>query len=373
MKNEPLFEIFLQATPGLEVVLRDEAVEAGFRKPKATAGGVRFRGRWSDVWRANLVLRGASRVLVRIAAFQAMHLTQLEKLASELPWNRYLRADVPVRVEVTTRRSKIYHAGAARERVERALGSRGLALSEDAAVSVRVRIEENQCVFSLDTSGELLHKRGYKEAVAKAPMRETLAALFLRAAGFDGAEPVLDPMCGSGTFVIEAAEMAAGLAPGRARSFAFEHLATFDADAWAEIQAELETKTVSNKGKTRFIGSDRNAGAIDAARANAARAGVLEQTNFDVRSVGDLERPEGPAGLVIVNPPYGARIGDKRGLFALHSALGQRLKEHFQGWRVGIVTTEESLARATGLPFEPPGPPVAHGGLKVRLYQTKPL
>lgn len=369
MQNAPLFEIFLQATPGLELALRDEAAAAGFRKPKAMAGGVRFRGRWADVWRANLVLRGASRVLVRVAGFQAMHLTQLEKLAADIPWGKYLRTDEPVRVEAVTRRSKIYHAGAAQERVEKALAAHGIPVDREAEVSVRLRIEENQCVVSLDTSGELLHKRGYKEAVGKAPMRETLAALFLRAAGFDGEEPVLDPMCGSGTFVIEAAEMAMRLAPGRARSFAFEKLATFEADAWVGIKDNI----VSNTAKNRYFGSDRNAGAIAAAEANAARAGVADCTDFKVASVSELERPDGPAGLVIVNPPYGARIGDKRGLYALHGALGQTLKERFQGWRVGIVTTEETLARATGLPFEQPGPPVAHGGLKVRLYQTKPL
>lgn len=369
MKNEPLFEIFLQATPGLEVALRDEALAVGFRKAKATAGGVRFRGRWSDVWRANLMLRGASRVLVRIAGFQAIHLTQLEKLAGEIPWNRYLRSGIPVRVEVSTRRSKIYHAGAAQERMERALVACGFAVDQEAEISVRLRIEENQCVVSLDSSGELLHKRGYKSAVGKAPMRETLAALFLRAAGFDGKEPVLDPMCGSGTFVIEAAEMAMGLAPGRARSFAFEKLATFDADAWGEIVS----KTVSNKAESSYFGSDRNAGAIEAAEANAERAGVSDCTHFSVGSVSDLQRPEGPAGLVIANPPYGTRIGDRRGLQALHGALGKTLKERFGGWRVAIVTTEESLARATGLPFQPPGPLVAHGGLKVRLYQTNPL
>ncbi|MCW9043998.1 MAG: class I SAM-dependent RNA methyltransferase [Pseudopelagicola sp.] len=369
MNNEPLFEIFLQTTPGLEIVLRDEALAAGFRKPKAMPGGVRLRGNWRDVWRANLVLRGASRVLARIAGFQAMHLTQLEKLASEIPWVKYLSADFPVRVEVSTRGSKIYHAGAARERVERALAANGMAVDREADVSVRLRIEDNQCVFSLDTSGDLLHKRGYKEAVAKAPMRETLAPLFLRAAGYDGQEPVLDPMCGSGTFVIEAAEMAMGLAPGRARRFAFEKLATFDPDAWAELVSNI----VSNKAKNTYFGSDRNAGAIAAAQANAARAGVSVCTVFRAGPVSELQRPEGPAGLVMANPPYGTRIGDKRGLYALHGALGQTLKERFQGWRVAIVTTEESLARATGLPFQPAGPQVPHGGLKVRLYQTNPL
>lgn len=369
MNNEPLFEIFVQAPPGLEVVLRDEALAAGFRKPKATDGGIRFRGRWSDVWRANLLLRGASRVLVRIADFQVMHLNQLEKAAADILWAKYFDGNEPVSVEVSTRRSKIYHAGAARERVERALVGAGIPVDREAELSVRVRLDNNQCTLSLDTSGELLHKRGYKAAVGKAPMRETLASLFLRAAGFDGREPVVDPMCGSGSFVIEAAETAMGLAPGRARRFAFEKLATFDPEAWSEIVS----KTVSNKAKNRYFGSDRNAGAIAAAKANSERAGVAECTSFAVGSVSDLQRPEGPPGLVIANPPYGIRIGDKGGLYALHGALGRRLKEQFQGWRVAVVTTEESLARSTGLPFEPPGPPVPHGGLKVRLYQTKPL
>lgn len=370
MQSDATFEIFLQGTPGLELVLRDEAMALGFRKPKAMPGGVRFRGRWTDVWRANLELRGASRVLARVGAFQAMHLSQLEKKAGELPWGRYLLSSEPLRVEVTTKRSKIYHAGAAIERIERALaGAVGVEIDREAELCLRVRIEENQCVFSIDTSGELLHKRGYKQSVGKAPMRETLAALFLRAAGFNGCEPVFDPMCGSGTFVIEAAEMAMGLKPGRSRRFAFERLATFDANAWAQMRGKTDTVSPQN----RFFGSDRNAGAIEAARANAERSGVERCTSFNRTSAGEITRPEGPPGLVIVNPPYGTRIGDMKGLFGLHAALGRALKERFGGWRVAIITTEAKLAHATGLPFHPPGPPVAHGGLKVRLYQSEIL
>jgi len=180
---------------------------------------------------------------------------------------------------------------------------------------------------------------------------------------------VLDPMCGSGTFVIEAAEVAAGLAPGRSRSFAFEHLASFDPDAWEGMRQSIPVQDVDQ----RFLGSDRDAGAIRMALANAERAGVAGLTAFDCRSVSDLLRPEGPPGLVIVNPPYGTRIGNPKLLLSVHGALGRALKERFSGWRVALVTSEPKFAHATGLPLQPPGPPIAHGGLRVKLYQTAPL
>ncbi|MGB3553966.1 MAG: class I SAM-dependent RNA methyltransferase [Jannaschia sp.] len=362
------FEIFLMAPPGLEPLLADEARRAGFADPRAVPGGVTTTGGWADVWRANLCLRGAGRVTAQIGAFRAFHLAQLDKRARRFDWGAVLRPDVPLRVEVATnRRSKIYHAGAAKQRIETALAEElGAPLAADAELCVRARIDDNLVVLSVDTSGEPLHRRGFKEAVGKAPMRETMAAMFLRACGYDGSEPVLDPMCGSGTFVIEAAEIAAGLAPGRARGFAFERLATFDADTWTAMR----DRPARPLPPLRFHGSDRDAGVFAMARANAQRAGIAEICAFEKRSVGDLHPPEGPPGLVIVNPPYGGRIGDKKPLYGLHGALGEVLRTRFAGWRVGIVTSEGSLARATGLPFVEEGPPVAHGGLRVRLYRT---
>ncbi|MDE4174509.1 class I SAM-dependent RNA methyltransferase [Phaeobacter sp. PT47_59] len=379
MTDTETFEIFLTVAPGLEQMLLAEVRDLQFADPKAVPGGVIVTGGWTDVWRANLCLRGAARVLARIGEFRAFHLAQLDKRARKFPWSDVLRADVPVRVEVATnKKSKIYHAGAAAQRIERALAEElGVTIvppnateaQSSASVTLKCRIEDNLCVFSVDTSGEGLHKRGHKSAVGKAPMRETLAALFLRQCGYDGTETVVDPMCGSGTFVIEAAEMALGLMPGRSRSFAFEHLATFDAKAWEEMRA------ASSTGQTAvtFYGSDRNAGAVEMATANAARAGVEGCTAFSQQAVSDLQPPEGAPGLVIVNPPYGARIGNKKLLFALYGALGKTLKERFSGWRVGIVTSDAALAKATELPFLPNGAPVAHGGLKIRLYRTDPL
>jgi putative N6-adenine-specific DNA methylase len=368
------FEIFLATAPGLEPLLADEARGLGFAEVAEGAGGVTITGGWPEVWRANLHCRGATRVLARIAQFRALHVAQLDKRARRVPWAEVLRPDVPVRVEATTRASRIYHAGAAKARVARAIAEDlGAPIVEGAAedaVAVRVRLEDDLCTLSVDTSGAPLHRRGFKQAVGKAPLRETMAALFLRACGHDGAEPVLDPMCGSGTFVIEAAEIAAGLAPGRARGFAFEHLARFDAEAWAALRGPPAGPA---PGPPRAFGRDRDAGAIRAAQANAERAGVAEATDFARGAISDLERPDGPPGLVMVNPPYGGRIGKRGPLHGLHAALGEVLRARFSGWRVGLVTADPGLARATGLPFGPPGPPVPHGSLKIRLFRAEAL
>ena len=365
------FEIFMVATPGFEESLLAEALENGFSEPRITQGGVTFNGSWEDVWRANLTMRGATRVLARIGNFMAFHLAQLDKRARKFPWGDVLRADVPVRVEVSTsKKSKIYHAGAATQRIETALQEdHAITVSPDAQVVVKVRIDDNRVTISVDTSGESLHKRGHKEAVGKAPMRETLAALMLRDCGYSGSEPVLDPMCGSGTFLIEAAEIASGLHPGRTRNFAFQQLATFDAGRWSILRRAGETHAPAQ----HFHGSDRDAGAVRMSTANARKAGVADYITFQNLSVNDVKRPDGPPGLVICNPPYGARIGNQKLLYGVYAGMGDMLKSEFKGWRVGIVTNDPSLAKATGLPFKPKGAPIPHGGLKVWLFQTRAL
>ncbi|WP_297110539.1 class I SAM-dependent RNA methyltransferase [uncultured Devosia sp.] len=362
------FEIYLVATPGLEAPLRDEALAAGFPDATTTDGGVAFMGTWTDVWRANLILRGATRVLARMASFRAMHLAQLDKRARKLPWADWLRTNMPVHVEASCKRSRIYHAGAAAQRVATAIREElGAPIAEDAALRIMVRIEDDLVTISIDTTGESLHKRGFKEGVAKAPMRETMAAMFLRQCGYSGTEPVLDPMCGSGTFVIEAAEIALGLYPGRGRDFAFEHLVSFDPGNWADLRKSKDLTPTA----LRFFGSDRDPGAIRMARANAERSGVADVTRFEQLAIEDLVPPDGPTGLVIINPPYGTRIGQKGPLIGLHRTLGTVLKSRFAGWRVGIVTADRQLAEATGLAFEPALPPVLHGGIRVGLYRAK--
>lgn len=371
--------IFLATNPGIEAVLAEEARALGFADPHAVPGGVDIRGTWPDVWRANLALRCASRVTARFAEFRALHLAQLDKRARRVPWADVLRRDVPFRVEATCRVSRIYHSGAAAERVERAIIEElGAPLSPDAQVVVRVRIEDDLCTLSVDTSGELLHKRGFKVAVAKAPLRETLAAAFLRMCEFDGRETILDPMCGSGTFVIEAAEIARGLLPGRERSYAFESLASFHSQDYADLRAAAMAQaarglSANDQTAIRFHGFDRDAGAIRMSLENAARAGVDSLTAFEACDIAELQPPPGPPGLVVVNPPYGERIGDKGDVAGLYRTLGRTLTARFAGWRVGLVTNDSGLARATGLPFGPASAPVSNGGLRVSLYRTPKL
>ena len=367
-------EIYLATAPGLEHILTAEAQRYGFPAGQTSTGGVSFAGSWQDAWRANLMLRGASHVLVRLGSFRALHLAQLDKRARKFPWHQYLRDDQPVRVEVSCKKSRIYHSKAAAERIERAISEEtGITISADAALCLKVRIADDTVTISVDTSGAPLHKRGHKQAVNKAPMRENLAALLLYACGYTGTEPVIDPMCGSGTFILEAAEIAAGFYPGRTRSFAFEKLRHFDADAWQEMKMTMPKSHAAHN----FYGFDRDSGAVQMSEANAQRASVDHLTHFDRASIGSITRPhfgsDTDCGLVIINPPYGIRIGERKKLFSLYRSIGQTLLGHFGGWRVGIVTYADELAKATGLPYSTKPLPFLHGGTRVKLFQTNPL
>ncbi len=370
MTHRQDFEIFLATAPGLEPLLAAEVRGKGFRQPKAMPGGVAIQGGWPEVWRANLWLRGASQVLARLDSFHVTHMAQLDSRARHVPWASVLRPDVPFRVEVTCHKSRLYHSDAVAQRIATAITQTlGAPHQPEAEVAVRARLDHDRCTISLDTSGEALHRRGYKLAVNPAPLRETMAALFLQACGYTGQEPLLDPMCGSGTFVIEAAEIAARLNPGRNRRFAFEQLATFDAEAWAAMRAVRSARPPAFP----CHGSDRDAGAVQMSLDNAARAGVSGHTEFHRAAISEVTPPPGPPGLVMVNPPYGSRLGEPGKLAPLYSALGQVLATRFHGWRVGLVAAEPALAHATRLPFLPPDAPVPHGGLRVSLYRTVPL
>ncbi|MAI60834.1 MAG: RNA methyltransferase [Micavibrio sp.] len=364
------FEIFLATAPGLEKLLYDEVRGKGFKKVKVVKGGVTFLGGWPEVWRANLWVRGASRVLARIASFQALHLAHIDMRAREIQWNDLFDQNITFRVEASCSKSRIYHSGAAAERIEKAISDTLKARSASKAdITIMARIERDQCTISLDTSGELLHKRGFKTMVNKAPIRENMASLFLQQCGYKGTEPVFDPMCGSGTFVIEAAEIAARLNPGRARHFSFEKFTNFDPYAWEKMR-NIKREAQQN---IQFYGSDRDMGAVHMSGENARNAGVGDLTVFKQQSISDIRPPTEAPGLVIVNPPYGGRIGDKSKVLPLYQVLGKVLRTNFKGWRVGVVTDDAKLANATKLPFLPVSAPVQHGGIRITLFQTNPL
>lgn len=370
VKTRMNFEIFLATAPGLENMLYEEVRSKGFKQAKAVKGGVTIRGGWPEVWRANLWIRGASRILARIASLKVTHLAQLETFAKEIPWLDILDPKYSFRVEVSCSKSRIYHSGAATERIERALSKAlNTSPSSEADITIMGRIDHDICTLSVDTSGALLHKRGFRAAINKAPMRENMAALFLQQCGYKGTESVFDPMCGSGTFVIEAAEIAARLNPGRSRNFSFEKLVTFDQQAWkkmCDVTRQAETGI-------QFYGSDRDSGAVKMSSENAERAGIDHLTEFKQQTISDITPPTNTPGLVILNPPYGKRISETNKLRPLYQTLGKVLRDNFSGWRVGIITTDRGLVQATGLPFLPPAAPVQHGGLRVTLFHTSAL
>jgi len=355
--------VFLVGVPGLEGPLAAEATACGFSNVRQVPGGVEIAGGLTEATEANMRLRCAVRVLWRIAEFRAMHPAQLDKRARKVDWRAMLRPDVPVRVEAVCRRSKIYVNKAAVSRIAGAIEAAGIPVAREAEVVVKARIEDDLCTISIDTTGDALHKRGHKTFVGKAPLRETMAAGFLHVMGFDGSQTVVDPMCGSGTIPIEAAEIAAGLLPGRSRQYAFEQLVggtrpTIDTPAAVAVSPH-------------FYGYDRNDGAIRGAIANADRAGLGPACSFERQAISDLTPPNTPPGIILVNPPYGGRIGDRKLLFGLYGALGAVLGERFQGWRIGIVTSDGGLAKATGLDLSPFGP-VDHSGTRIHLWHKTP-
>jgi putative N6-adenine-specific DNA methylase len=228
---------------------------------------------------------------------------------------------------------------------------------------VLVRFDHDVCTLSLDTSGAHLHKRGYRLETAKAPLRETLAAALLAEAGYRGDAAFVDPLCGSGTFAIEAALIATRAAPGRLRAFAFERWPSHDAGAMRLLRDAADARR--RPAPAPIVASDRDEGAVGAARRNAERA----QVAIDVRhhALSD-SHPPANAGLLLTNPPYGARVGDPGRLRDLYATLGKLASRRYAEWTVGFVTADPRLARASGLAFTRSTPPLPHGGLRVKLY-----
>jgi len=229
------------------------------------------------------------------------------------------------------------------------------------------RLVHDRCTISVDSSGDLLHRRGYRLATAKAPLRETLAAGMLMAAGWDLAATLIDPFCGSGTIPIEAALMRLGLAPGRGRPFAFMDWPDFDKPLWENLLAEGHGQAPA--GRASILASDRDAGAIEAAQANAMRAGVSAEITFTCRAVSDALgniQPGSGAGWVVTNPPYGVRVSADKDLRNLYARFGSLLREACPGWRVAILCSDERLVRQTGLPLDT-NLSLVNGGVVVRL------
>jgi putative N6-adenine-specific DNA methylase len=386
--NGPRFELFASTALGLESIAAGELKTLGLRG-RQEIGGVAFESDLDGLYQSNLWLRTASRVVVRLGRFHASTFYELERRAKKLPWEMFLPATGPVRLRVTCRKSRLYHSDAVAERVLSVISKAAARVVEatgDGANDERrdaenaeatehadevdeveaaprvdvgaqlfiVRIIHDEVEISADSSGDLLHRRGYRQEIAKAPLRETLAAAMVLASGWRSGEPLLDPMCGSGTIPIEAAMIARGIAPGLQRKFQFMKWPGFSEGRWNSL-IEKARNSVSRSSE-RIRGSDRDGGAVQAATRNAQRAGVADTIEFGEEAISaaiaGLEDVGNGAGWVLTNPPYGIRIGESEDLRDLYASLGTELKAK-QGWRLGVLTTDTGLVRQTRLPMAP--------------------
>lgn len=400
--------------PGVERILAGELAALGLAVGEVGEGGVAFEAEAYGVYAANIWARTAGRVVVRLATFTARGFPELERKAARAPWADFVAPGSPVRFRVTSKRSKLYHEGAIEERLRgvavREAGAspeisglpeqgapadgvgEGGAVEDGAAEGGAVdplfvvRVDRDRVTLSADASGELLHRRGYRVRGAKAPLRETLAAALLISSGWDGASPLVDPFCGSGTIAIEAALMARRIPPGWRRAFAFERWPSFDAGAWEEVRAWAGAGMLAVAPAT-IVGSDRDAGAVETSRANAERAGVAANVTFVRRAVSALEPPgtpgmpsppgtpsEGSAspvrGWLVTNPPYGRRLGDPRALRDLYAAFGNVVRARLSGWRVAMISADRALEGQVGLRFRE-RLRTDNGGVRVRFVEAE--
>ena len=378
-------KLFAVCTPGLEPFTSQELERMGLpssslveKEKDPERGGIEFEGSLTDLYRCNLHLRTASRVLVRLGSFYAAGFPELRRKAGKLSWERYLKAGQPVSVRVTCHQSRLYHQRAVAERVAGAISDRleqtdppsppfgkgGITdVQQTSPQLILVRIANDHCTISIDSSGELLHRRGYRLATTKAPLRETLAAAMVLASGWNGTSPFLDPFCGSGTIAIEAALMARQIPPGRTRHFAFMDWPNFDRNSWETFLSEVPQDLSSPFPE--IIASDRDAGAIRTAKANAERAGVAKHIEFSCHAISSMESPA-DRGWVVTNPPYGLRTESNKDLRNLYAQFGNVLRRTCPGWRVTILCSSVQLLHQTGLDLDE-RISLMNGGIKVRL------
>lgn len=371
MENNSL-RLYAVCPPGLELALSAELLGLGIiTKPETGSGGVDFSGSLEDIYRANLHLRTASRVLLRMGSFQVSKFVELVRKTGNLSWETYLHKDRPLAYRITTHHSRLYHSKAVEERVHQGIANR---LGYQPSVAkyneesnqtqlVVIRILDDECTISMDTSGAPLHHRGYRQALAKAPLRETLAAGMLISSGWDRESPLIDPFCGSGVIPIEAALLAANIPPGHQRSFSFMEWPGYDPSNWRRLLKEADRKKIVPPAV--ILGSDRDEGAISMARENIERAGVSELVQFTQRAVSAIE-PPAQRGWIVTNPPYGVRVSQNQDLRNLYAQFGKVLKSRCPGWQVAFLCTDDRLATLTGLTFIK-GLSLVNGGIPVKL------
>jgi len=368
-------EAFFASCPrGLEALLGEELGALGADAPEAVPGGVAFTGSWETCYRANLWSRLASRILWRVGDFDYVSEADLYEGVRAQDWPSHFAVERTLRVNVTAQKSPLKSLEFATLRIKDAvcdgfrdaLGRRPDVDRAQPDVRVHAFLDARRAVLYLDTSGEALFKRGWRSTAGEAPLRENLAAGIIRLTGWRPEAPLLDPMCGSGTLLVEAAAMARGRAPGLKRAFGFEKLAGFDDGLWKRLRAEA-AQPAARGVQPVLYGSDRDARALDAARRNLAAAGVERWVQLEQCDVLERRAPAG-SGILVANPPYGERVGSVEALERFYPQLGDTLKKNFAGWRCHLFTADLRLAKLIRLrPAR--RVPLYNGALECRLYE----
>jgi putative N6-adenine-specific DNA methylase len=350
-------KFFATCARRLEPLLAGELRDLGAAEIAEGRGGVHFTGDLATLYRANLWLRTAVRVLMPILEVPVASPDELYAAAQTIDWSRYMTPEHTLAVDCNVRDSNITHSKYAALRVKDAicdqfvarLGRRPSVDVETPMIGLNLHVYQNHATLSLDSSGESLHKRGYRPIQTKAPLNEALAAGLILQTGWRGEMPLVDPLCGSGTLCIEAAWLALRRPPGLTRRrFGFMGWMDYDVGQWTALRDEAR-RQVHKALDHPILGSDVRPDAVRFAQTNARAAGIGHVLRFEVRDVRDFRPPPGPPGILICNPPYGERIGEEKELRGLYRAIGEVFREHCAGWTLYVFTGNAFLARQLGM------------------------
>jgi len=348
---------FATCAPGVEPLLHAEIKALRLSRPERQVGGVRFEGTFQDAQRANLWLRTAVRILQRIARFQAEDDDALYAGVSSIDWSEHLAPEGRLWIDAQVRDSALTHSQFVAQRVKDAIvdglrtpsGTRPVIEREDADLRVHLHLFRDRATLSLDTSGESLHRRGWRRSQATAPLSETLAAAMLLASNWDRRSPLIDPFCGGGTLLIEAALMATNTAPGLFRDhFGFEKWPGHDARSFAALKDKARAQA-QPVGKLRLVGRDWDPARLEETRTHGAVVGVEKALDLELGEASHFSPRPGWNAWIVTNPPYGGRVGEVEKLTELYTAFGRQLREHCAGYHLALLCGEPLLVAAMEL------------------------
>lgn len=369
-------QFFATCPRGLEQLLQEELKSLGAKALDPTDGGVGFAGDFTLCYQANLESRIATRILWRVGKGAYKTEDDIYKAAYALPWQSWFGVGLNFMVKVTATKSPLKSLefvtlrikDAVCDRFRQEVGSRPYIDTKQPDVRVHAYLTDSIYELFVDTSGAALFQRGLRRASIEAPLRENLAAGILKLSGWQPGAPLLDPMCGSGTFLLEAAMMALDIAPGNGRSFAFEKLKNFDAAAWKKLQQEAKGR-VKKTSFQKIYGSDMDLRAVRVSKQNLEQAGLLEAVQLAKTDFTEVI-PPADHGVLVANPPYGVRIGEDEELAALYPKMGETLKRKFAGWNTYFLTTDMRLPKLMRLAASK-RTPLFNGPLECRLFEIK--